>query len=54
MKKIHLGQCRGAGVTGEHEENAFGSMQRCLGGLIVLGHYNFPKAATKTVLLKRQ
>jgi hypothetical protein len=27
MKKKHLGECRGSGVTEEHEEKAFGSMQ---------------------------
>ncbi|MEH7178914.1 hypothetical protein [Neobacillus vireti] len=28
MKKIHLGQCRGAGVTEDRKENTFGSMER--------------------------
>ncbi len=28
LKRV-LGQCRGAGVTEEHVEKAFGSMQRC-------------------------
>ncbi|NYE04734.1 hypothetical protein F4694_001483 [Bacillus niacini] len=28
MKKKRLGQCRGSGVTEEHEEKAFGSMQK--------------------------
>ena len=27
MQKKHLGQCREAGVTEEHSEKAFGSMQ---------------------------
>jgi hypothetical protein len=27
MKKKHLGQCRRSGVTEEHKEKAYGSMQ---------------------------